>query len=70
MHPVLDYSALQPGKRSSDAIRQAAKDLDLAGKYRARVRLTGSVPMADEEFATVQQGALVNGLAHRRRSCW
>ena len=27
------------------------------------MRLTGSVPMADEEFATVQQGALVNGLA-------
>ena len=62
VHPVLDYSALQPGRRSSEAIRQAAKDLDLAGKYRARVRLTGSVPMADEEFATVQQGALVNGL--------
>ncbi len=63
LHPVLDYSALEPGKSSSDAVRQAAKDLDLAGKYRARVRLTGSVPMADEEFATVQQGALVNGLA-------
>jgi len=63
VHPVLDYTALQPGQRSSDAIRQAAKDLDLASKYRARVRLTGSVPMADEEFATVQQGALVNGLA-------
>jgi hypothetical protein len=63
VHPVLDYSALQPGKPSSDAIRQATKELDLAGKYRARVRLTGSVPMADEEFATVQQGALVNGLA-------
>ncbi len=63
VHPVLDYSALQPGRRSSDAIRQAAAELDLAGKYRARVRLTGSVPMADEEFATVQQGALVNGLA-------
>ena len=63
VHPVLDYSALQPGKPSSDAIRQAAEELDLAGKYRARVRLTGSVPMADEEFATVQQGALVNGLA-------
>jgi hopanoid biosynthesis associated RND transporter like protein HpnN len=63
VHPVLDYSALQPGKRSTDAIRQAVKELDLAGKYRARVRLTGSVPMADEEFASVQQGALVNGIA-------
>jgi hopanoid biosynthesis associated RND transporter like protein HpnN len=62
VHPMLDYSALEPGKRSSDAIRKAASDLGLASKYQARVRLTGSVPMADEEFATVQQGALVNGI--------
>lgn len=62
VRPVLDYSALEPGRRSSNAIRQAAAELDLASKYQARVRLTGSVPMADEEFATVQQGALVNTL--------
>jgi uncharacterized protein len=60
VRPVLDFSALKPGQASSDAIRQAASDLQLASKYQARVRLTGSVPMADEEFATVQQGALVN----------
>ena len=63
VRPVLDYSALEPGRTSSDAIREAVSSLDLASKYQARVRLTGSVPMADEEFATVQQGALVNGLA-------
>ena len=62
VHPVLNFSALKPGQASSDAIRQAAADLQLAAKYQARVRLTGSVPMADEEFATVQQGALVNGI--------
>ena len=55
VHPVLDYSALEPGRRSSEAIRKAVADLELAGKYQARVRLTGSVPMADEEFATVQR---------------
>ncbi len=60
--PVLDFSALQPGEASSKAVRQNASDLQLAQKYQARVRLTGSVPMADEEFATVQQGALVNGV--------
>ena len=60
--PVLDYSAFQPGQRSSDAIRKAAADLDLASRYQAHIRLTGSVPMADEEFATVQQGALINAL--------
>jgi len=62
VRPILDFSALEPGGRSSDAIRQAAAALGLASNYQARVRLTGSVPMADEEFATVQQGALINGI--------
>ena len=60
--PKLDFNALEPGKDASDEIRQAAKDLNLAGLYGARVRLTGPVPMADEEFATVQDGAVVNGI--------
>jgi hypothetical protein len=60
--PVLDFSALEPGKAATDAIRQAAHDLDFADKYHARVRLTGPVPMADEEFSTVQDGAIVNGI--------
>ncbi len=63
VHPVLNFSALEPGRASSNAIREAVSDLQLASKDQARVRLTGSVPMADEEFATVQQGALVNGIA-------
>src|SRR5262245_29511590 len=62
VRPVLDFSALQPGEASSNAIRQAASDLQLKQKYQARVRLTGSVPMADEEFATVQHGALENAI--------
>ena len=62
VRPVLDFSALQPGQVSSKAIRQAASDLQLDKKYQARVRLTGSVPMADEEFATVQDGALENAI--------
>ena len=60
--PILDFNALQPGKDATDAIRQAARDLNLAGEYGARVRLTGPVPIANEEFATVQDGAIVNGI--------
>jgi hopanoid biosynthesis associated RND transporter like protein HpnN len=60
--PILDFNALEPGKGATDAIRQAATELDFAGKYHARVRLTGPVPMADEEFSTVQDGAVVNGI--------
>jgi hopanoid biosynthesis associated RND transporter like protein HpnN len=62
LRPILDFNALEPGKDATDAIRQAARDLNLAGEYGARVRLTGPVPMADEEFATVQDGAVVNGI--------
>jgi uncharacterized protein len=57
---VLDYSALEPGLRASEAIRQAAKDLDFAGKYQARLRLTGPVPLEDEEFATIKENAALN----------
>jgi hopanoid biosynthesis associated RND transporter like protein HpnN len=61
--PVLDFTSLEPGKAASDAIRQAATDLDLAGKFQTRVRLTGPVPMSDEEFGSLKQGAAVNAIA-------
>jgi hopanoid biosynthesis associated RND transporter like protein HpnN len=60
--PILDFNALEPGKAATDAIRQAANELNLAGEYGARVRLTGPVPIANEEFATVQDGAIINGI--------
>ena len=56
----LDYSELEPGERATDAIRQAAKDLGFASKYQANLRLTGPVPMADEEFATIKENAALN----------
>jgi hopanoid biosynthesis associated RND transporter like protein HpnN len=57
---VLDYSELEPGQRATDAIRKAANDLDFASKYQARVRLTGPVPMSDEEFGTIKENAGLN----------
>jgi uncharacterized protein len=60
--PVIDYSALEPGKEATDAIRKTAADLDFPGKYQARVRLTGPIPVANEEYATVQEGAIINAL--------
>jgi hopanoid biosynthesis associated RND transporter like protein HpnN len=60
--PILDFNALEPGKDATDAIRQAVSDLNLAGEFGARVRLTGPVPIANEEFATVADGAIVNGI--------
>ncbi len=60
--PILNFEDLEPGKGATDAIRQAARDIDIAGQFGARVRLTGPVPIANEEFATVQEGAVTNGI--------
>jgi hypothetical protein len=58
--PVLDYASLEPGEKATQAIRQAAADLKLDTQYQARVRLTGPVPIQDEEFATLKENALRN----------
>jgi len=62
IHPVLDFTALQPGKTATDAVRRAVTDLKLHEQLGVTVRLTGSVPIADEEFATIEEGALVNAI--------
>ena len=58
--PVLDYSALEPGLAATDAIQQTARDLKLGNDYQAQVRLTGLVPMDDDQFATVRHSAPLN----------
>ena len=59
---VLDYSELEPGLKASDAIRAAAADLNLGSAYQARLRLTGPVPMNDDEFATIKENAALNAV--------
>jgi len=56
--PVLDFGSLQPGAKATAAIRQAASDLDLGGKFGAKVDLTGEVPMNDDQFSVIQDSAL------------
>jgi hypothetical protein len=58
--PVLDFRALEPGRAATDAIAQTAQDLQLAGDYQARVRVTGLVPINDDGFATLKQNAARN----------
>ena len=60
VRPVLDYQALEPGHAAISAIRAAAAEI--APEYQAKVRLTGPVPMADEEFATLKENAELNGI--------
>jgi len=62
IQPVLDYSELEPGLKASNAIRQAAADLKLGSTYQAHLRLTGPVPMNDDEFATIKENAALNAV--------
>jgi hopanoid biosynthesis associated RND transporter like protein HpnN len=57
VQPVMDYAALQPGLAASTAIRATAQALGLDPAHGVTVRLTGPVPLADEEFATLTEDA-------------
>ena len=60
VHPALDFSALQPGLQASETIRRIAADI--LPKYQASLRLTGVVTMNDEQFGTIKENAVRNGL--------
>src|SRR5215469_1216913 len=53
VNPRLDFNALEPGKEASDTIRADAVQLGLTPANGVTVRLTGPVPLSDEEFATL-----------------
>jgi hopanoid biosynthesis associated RND transporter like protein HpnN len=55
----LDYSALEPGAKVSEAIRKVARDAGLTPQNGITVRLTGPVPLSDEEFASLADRALL-----------
>ena len=58
----LDYGALEPGAKIEDGIRQIAKQLHLDEAHGVTVRLTGDVPLSDEEFSSLADRAwLVSG---------
>jgi len=58
VQPRLDHSQLQPGGAAARAIRDAASQLEFVRSGDAQVRITGSVALADEEFASVAEGAV------------
>jgi hopanoid biosynthesis associated RND transporter like protein HpnN len=57
VQPEMDYSQLRPGQRASDAIRALARSLNLDPAHGVTVRLTGQVPLADEEFGSLADDA-------------
>ena len=57
VQPKLDFSSVQPGEDASDAIRAAARGLGITPTEGVRVRLTGPVPLSDEEFGSLREHA-------------
>ncbi|HYS45729.1 MAG TPA: MMPL family transporter [Rhizomicrobium sp.] len=55
--PRLDFNALEPGLEANDMIRADARALGLTQEHGVRTRLTGPVPLSDEEFATITDRA-------------
>jgi len=55
--PSVDFSQLEPGAVPTAAIRSAAKALQLDDAHGVRVRITGLIPLQDEEFATLAERA-------------
>ncbi len=60
--PKLDYGALQPGEDAVAAIKAQAIKFGLDQAHGVIVRTTGEVPLADEEFATLEENIGFVGL--------
>src|SRR5437667_53802 len=56
--PVLDFSGLESGATARTGIRRLASELGFSSESGVRLRLTGSVALDDEQFATLREGAL------------
>jgi hopanoid biosynthesis associated RND transporter like protein HpnN len=60
--PRLDLSSLEQGGDATLTIREAVRELGLTPENNVRVRLTGQIPLSDEEFASVAEGTGTSGL--------
>ena len=63
VQPKLDFGALAPGGAATQAMREAAAAQDFVRTGQAKVRITGSVALADEEFASAAHGAVIGLVA-------
>src|SRR5215471_9252256 len=62
IQPILNFDDLQPGRKATATIRDAVSRLGLTPERGVKVRLTGTVALSDEEFATIADGAALNGV--------
>ena len=63
IQPQLDFASLTPGGAATERVRAAIAGLEFVRDGSAQVRLTGPVALADEEFSTVAEGAVLGLVA-------
>ncbi len=63
VQPRLSFSELFQGESAMVKIRALVKEMSLDSEHGVRVRLTGSVALANEEFKSVSQGAELASIA-------
>jgi len=54
--PVLDFSHLESGAGASDVVRASARSLGLDAAHGVSIRLTGAIPLQDEQFGSIARG--------------
>lgn len=60
IHPVLNFNSVEPGEEAEAAVHRLAAPT--AAKYQATVRLTGPIAIDDEQFGSVRENAVRNGV--------
>ena len=60
--PNTSFNTLEPGKNVINKLRNLGQTLQLKEKYKTRLRLTGSLPLAHEELQSVIDGLGVAGV--------
>ena len=60
--PKLDYGNLEPGEAPTDTVHRAIDKLNLTPNNGVTVRLTGQIPLDDQEFGTVKEGFALNSI--------
>ena len=55
MKPKLDFGSLEPGETATNAARAMATELKLDPAHGTQMQITGEVPLADEEFETLEE---------------
>jgi hopanoid biosynthesis associated RND transporter like protein HpnN len=60
INPTIDFSDLEPGADGIAFVRKTAAELGITKENGFVFRLTGQVPLSDEEFATLSENMAVN----------